>query len=233
MQKIILTLVALALSSCTTTLSQKDLIDIKNIAIVNCMKDSLFLYKSGLTKLEGSSNSVDISNWKLVDRISNQVATTAKENFPDFKLTIMNRKKYPCSSDNYSSEKIALQMKDEGYDSLILITNAGMFHSSTGTDIVSSKKAGFIMWERSFFGKNPTTSISAQYQLTLIKTEGGKSLKFAGTFDIYGHPASEIRIKPYSQYTQNEKSIIEKDLISHIDTTIAKNTMEIFTVTTR
>lgn len=232
MRAIILILTTLILSSCTT-FSQKDLIEIKKVAIVTGMQDSLLLYEAGVTKFGDSLNQVDISNWKLVDRISNQVAIAAKAKHPEIEFVVIDRMKYPYKPDYGSIAKIAKEMKNEGYDTLLLITNAGIFNSSTGTQIVPSDFAGFIIWKKSFFGKDMGTSVSAQYRLDLIKIEDNRFLKTAGTKDIYGHPNSTLSFKPYDQYTQDEKNIIKKELINHIDTTITKNTVDIFTTSTR
>lgn len=229
MKTIILILTTLILSSCTTTFSQKDLTEIKKVAIVTGMQDSLLLYEAGVTKFGDSINQVDISNWKLVDRISNQVAMAAKAKYPEIEFVVIDRIKHPYKPDYGSIAKISKEMKNEGYDTLLLITNAGIFNSSTGTQIVPSDFAGFIIWKKSFFGKDMGTSVSAQYRLDLIKIEGNKFLKTAGTRDIYGHPNSSLSFKLYDQYTQDEQDAIKKTLIDHIDATIIKNTIDVFT----
>lgn len=216
------------LSSCTT-LSQKDVSEIQKVAIVNGIQDSLFLYGSGLTAFEGSSTQADISSWNLVNRISNQIADAGKAQHPEIEFSVMDRAKYPYKPDYGSIAKIAAQMKNEGYDTLLLITNAGVYSSNTGTQIVDTKKAGFILWEKTLFGNSLTTFICAQYRLDLIKTADNRFLKTAGTADIYGQPTFALTAKPFNQYTPDEIETIKNSLLTHIDTTTAKNTIQVFT----
>lgn len=218
----------LILSSCTQ-FSQKDFNSIKRVAIVTGMEDKLALQGTGLTVFENSSNQADISSWKLVDRISNQIAKAAKAEHPEIEFTIMDRDKYPYKPDYGSIAKMAEKMKNEGYDTLLLITNAGVYSSNTGTQIVDSRKAGFIVWEKSFFGQELATFISAQYRLDLIKTADNKFLNTAGTADIYDQKTFTLKLKIFEQYTPDEIDTIRNSLLYHIDTTTEKNTKKAFT----
>lgn len=223
-------LTLLILSSCAQ-FSQKDIASMKKVAIVTSMEDKLFLNGTGLTALENSSSYADISSWKLVDRILNQVAATAKAKHPQIEFTVMDRNKYPYIPDYGSGAKISAQMRNEGFDAVLLITNAGVYSSNTGSQMVSTKNAGFIVLEKSFFGKELATFICAQYRLDLVKTENGNFLKYATTSDIYGQKTFNLKLKSFEQYTQDEREIIKNALVNHIDTTTEKNTTEVFTPT--
>lgn len=228
MKLINLVLALLMLSSCAT-FSQKDVAEIKKVAVVSGIQDSLFLYGSGLTAFEGSSNQADISSWDLTNRISKQVAAAGKAQHPEIEFSVMDRTKYPYKPDYGSIAKIAEQMKNEGYDTLLLITNAGVYSSNTGTQIVESRKAGFILWEKALFGNSLATFICAQYRLDLIKTADNRLFKTASTADIYGQPTFALPAKPFNQYTPDEIETIKKALLAHIDTTTTKNTIQVFT----
>lgn len=226
---LILTIVAL--SSCTS-FSQKDLTEIKKVAIVAGMEDKLQLQGTGLTIFEGSTNKADISSWKLVDRIANQVAAAAKAQHPEMEFTIIDRAQYPYKPEPGSIAKIAEQMRNAGYDTLLLITNAGIYSSNTGTQILGARQAGFVVWEKSLFGKELATFICAQYRLDLIKTADNKFLKTAGTADIYGQPTFVLKPKPFAEYSPSEIDTIRNALIDHIDTTTQKSTNAVFSPAT-
>ncbi len=222
---------SLMLIACAQQLTHEDLNSIKKVAVVSTIKDELYFYNRGLTVFENKANSADISPWKLSSYLSNNIIKAAKEKNPtmDFKIVQIEN---PLNK-KYAFEllpEILPKLKLDGFDSVLFITNGGIYTpAGGGSYIVDPQFGGFLFYTQSFLGKDLKNHICSQYNLGLYRLLDKKLLANRNKSEICAQSTTTLVAKPFDEFTSTEKEMTINELKADIDLTANTQSNNLFT----
>jgi len=226
-------LAVLLLSACAQQMTKQDFEQINNVAVVNCIKNEMTYFNRGLTIFGNSSNTVNITDWKLSEYIADTTITTGKNKNPTVAFTnvpidLSTLDQYRNPSANYLE-----QLKAQGYDTVLIINNAGIYTAMGGGSYIAPPQAGgFIFYTTSFMGNKFRNQLFPQFAYRLKRLSDSKDLSYASNSMKYPKEIETITAKPFDQYTAPEKEIIKQEFIKNIDATLDESLTKLFTVQT-
>lgn len=211
-------------------MTKQDLEQIKKTAVLNNIKNEMAFFNRGLTIFGNSSSKVDISEWKLSEYVLESTIKSVKSKNPGITLTHVLTDADPYN-DNKSFLAYTEKLKAQGYDTVIIIRNAGIYSAAGGgSDIAPSEAGGFIFYTTSFMGNKFRVQLFPQVSYSLYRLADNKLLGYATNSMVYPKPIETIAIKPFDQYTPQEKEEIKQEFIKNIDATLDNSITELFTV---
>lgn len=218
------------LSACAPMMTKQDVEQIKKTAVINNIKNEMTFFNRGLTIFGNSSSKVDISEWKLSEYVLDSTIKSVKSKHPGITLTHV-----PENADMYNDNKSFLayaeKLKSQGYDTVIIINNAGIYSAAGGgSDIAPSEAGGFIFYTTSFMKTKFRVQLFPQVAYNLYRLADNKSLSYATNSMVYPKQIETIAVKPFEQYTPQEKEAIKQEFIKNIDATLDKSITQLFTV---
>lgn len=220
------------LSACAPMMTKQDVEQIKKTAVINNIKNEMAFFNRGLTIFGNSSSKVDISEWKLSEYVLDSTIKSVKSKHSGIMLThVLPTNSDAFGRDNKSFLAYMEKLKSQGYDTVIIIRNAGIYSAAGGgSDIAPSEAGGFIFYTTSFMKTKFRVQLFPQVAYSLYSLTDNKILSYATNSMVYPKQIETIAVKPFEQYTPQEKEAIKQEFIKNIDATLDKSITQLFTV---
>lgn len=232
--RIILLFSALLTSACAQNLTKEDLSQINRVAVVNLINNDMSYFNRGLTVFGNSSSTTDISEFRLSEYITERTIATASRNHPRIKFTHALTPPEVLNQHGFPHPDFFDQLKNQNYDTVLIISNAGIFsNTGSGSYIAPREVGGFIFFTTSFAGNTFRTQLLPQFSYSLKRLSDDKYLKFSTNNTEYPKFINSISVKPFEDYSTEEKEIIRKEFIKNIDESLEKNVIRVFTPISR
>lgn len=212
---------ALLLCACAQQKSKEDIAQIRKVAVINTIKNELAVYKRSPTFSPSDWQPADISQWQLSEKITSHVISSIQKASPEITLINTQETRSPITSAKLIAPEQARQLLDQGYDTLLLIENAGL-NGEDGSLLVPEQYGGFIFFATYFFNSKEYRKLLPQYRLKLYKVENSKLISYASNASMQPEVIEHISIKPFNSYTADELTAIETELAKNIENTVQK-----------
>ncbi len=231
LRKIIILSSVLLLSACAPMMTKQDVEQIKKVAVINSIKNEMTYVNRGLTIFENSSSTVNITEWKLSEYILESSITSIKNKNSNVTLTIVPNDASSFDQYNMPTTAYLEQLKTQGYDTALTISNAGIYTAAGGGSFLAPPAAGgFIFYTTSFMGNSFRNQLFPQVAYRIYRLADKKNLSYASNNMEYPKEIETITVKPFDQYTPQEKEIIKQEFIKNINATLEKSITKLLTV---
>ena len=221
----------LFLSACAQQMTREDYTAMKNLAVVNDIKDELAFYNRGMTVFGNALTRVDITPWKLSHYLTEQTIAAASKEHPGISIKEVVIEKGSLTRNEILPAELIEKLKAQGFDTVLIIQNGGIYKAAGGGSYLASPEiGGFIFYGTSVLGETWKHQLFPQFYLSLYRLSDLKNLGYASNSSTFPPTLKNLSTKAFDQYTDAEKEIIRKELVKNMDATIAPNVTKLFTV---
>jgi hypothetical protein len=229
--RIITLMAAFLLSACAPMMTKQDVAQIRNVAVIHTIKNEMAFVNRGLTIFGNSSSVVDISEWQLSEYVLDSTVKSIKSKHPEITLTRVPMNADSLNQYSFPTDAYLDELKTQGYDTALVIHNAGIYTAMGGGSYLAPPAAGgFIYYTTSFMGNKFRNQLFPQVGYQLQRLADKKFLSFASNNMEYPKEIETITAKPFDQYTPQEKELIKQEFIKNINATLDKSITKLFTV---